>query len=250
MPDPNRTSHTAEPEQLPESVVDAPLTVEALSAAVEVADTALRRLGKHIEQASARHEAEMAETRQRLDAMQSLSPAARLNELSNASATAHRALVAATDTQRVEQLRILHAVERRIAAVDALFASPIQLLARAKLGDPVRSEYQRQLAGAGPAALRSMAALAIATRDRALGAAVLAAVDRVPVGGRAFSAQELAEKLVGDEWRAARTAIDTVKQRRQAASLANRAWERNQPNRHTRIRDGLAQRAAADNASQ
>ena len=46
-----------------------------------------------------------------------------------------------------------------------------------------------------------MAALSTATKNKTLGAALVTIIDRLPARSRPFSSAELAERLVGEEWR-------------------------------------------------
>jgi hypothetical protein len=105
-----------------------------------------------------------------------------------------------------------------------------------------------QLSGAGPAELRTAAALAAATLDRVLGASVAALLDRMPARQRIVSPQELADRLIGDDVRQARAAIAAVKQAHQRALNADREFASGRRNATARIASALADRDAAHNA--
>lgn len=58
-----------------------------------------------------------------------------------------------------------------------------------------------QVAASGPAELASLASFAAATGDKELGAALNARVSNMPRGDRPFSPHDLADALVGEEFR-------------------------------------------------
>lgn len=105
----------------------------------------------------------------------------------------------ASDAARWETLKELNAAAESLALTAALYASPVVVLSRQGLGSAERSAYQMQVASAGPTELANLVTFAIATQNRALGAALLSALDAMPARSRPFSAQELADKLCGDE---------------------------------------------------
>lgn len=75
----------------------------------------------------------------------------------------------------------------------------LDALARAGMGSEKRTNHMTQLSVAGPAELRTAAALAAATLDRVLGASVTALLDRMPAKLRIVSPQEPAVRLIGDD---------------------------------------------------
>ena len=99
------------------------------------------------------------------------------------------------------------------------------MLARAGLGEARRTDLMAQVAGAGPAEVRQLAMLAIATKDVVLGAAVQSVNDRLPRRDRPISSAELADALVGEEARAVSTAIAAIKNAAQRALNANLEFE-------------------------
>ncbi|MEM6824438.1 MAG: hypothetical protein AAF566_04945 [Pseudomonadota bacterium] len=126
-----------------------------------------------------------------------------------------------------------------LATTAALFASPQAVLARAGLGTPERTNYLAQLDGSGMVQLRNMAALAVATKNKPLGAAVMTLLDRMPPRSRPVSAQDLAERLVGEETRAVQDGIARVRETVQRAIVANRDFERGRSSPLDKIRLGL-----------
>lgn len=143
---------------------------------------------------------------------------------SKTAAKARAEVIANSDKDRWDRIKELTAAAESLATVDTLFANPVTVLSRAGLGTPERSNFTAQVAGAGPTELRQLAAYAVATKNRVLGAALVSAIDRMPSKNRPFSAADLAEHLCGDEIRAVRTAIDAVRTSAQRALNANRAF--------------------------
>jgi hypothetical protein len=152
---------------------------------------------------------------------------------------------AASDDDRWAILRQLDAVASGLSASEALWASPVVALARMGLGTDKRTNFAAQLAGAGPAELKTAATLAIATSDRVLGAAVAALLDRMPARQRVVSPAELAERLIGDDVRQARAGIAAVRQAHQRAMNADREFASGRRNATARISQALAERDAA-----
>jgi hypothetical protein len=107
--------------------------------------------------------------------------------------------LAETEKARTQYLRELKAGSDRLEAVVKVFPSPVALLSAQSLGDARRTEYLRQTETSGPAELATLGKLAIANGDRALAAAVLSRLDRLPKNARPFTAQALAEQMVGRE---------------------------------------------------
>ncbi|MBD3785754.1 MAG: hypothetical protein IE922_02120 [Sphingomonadales bacterium] len=69
-----------------------------------------------------------------------------------------------------------------------------------------------------------MAALAVATNNKVLGAAIMAVLDRMPRRERPISTAELAERLVGEETRQVQDAITRIKLAAQSAININREF--------------------------
>ena len=119
----------------------------------------------------------------------------------------------------------LNAAADSLATTAQLRASPVTVFARSGLGTPERSAYQQQLDGSGIVELKNAALLAVATNNKVLGAALVSILDRMPARSRPFSAQDLADKLVGAETRQVQDAITAVKLAAQRAIIRNREWE-------------------------
>jgi hypothetical protein len=142
-----------------------------------------------------------------------------------ARAKARTEIIANSSEARWTEIRQLVAAAEGLALTEALYASPQAVLSRAGLGTPERSDYLKQIAGAGPAEMRQLAALAVATRNTVLGAALQSINDRLPRRDRPISSAELAEALVGEETRAVQSAIARIKTAAQRAINANRELE-------------------------
>lgn len=155
-----------------------------------------------------------------------------------------------SDDDRWAILRQLDALASGLSASEVLWASPVVALARAGIGSDKRTNHMAQLSGAGPAELKTAAALAAATADRVLGAAVAALLDRMPAKQRIVSPGELAERLIGDDVRQARAAIATVKQAQQRALNADREFASGRRNATARIASALAERDIANIAGE
>ena len=142
-----------------------------------------------------------------------------------AAATARREVVQNSSDARWERLKELQASADSLAMTAMLWASPVTVLARAGLGTPERTAYQQQLEGSGIVELRNMAALATATKNKALGAALVTIIDRMPARSRPFSSAELADRLVGEEWRQVDTALRAVREAARRSIIRNREYE-------------------------
>lgn len=142
-----------------------------------------------------------------------------------AAATARREVVANSSDARWERLRELQAASDSLAMTAMLWASPVTVLSRAGLGTPERSAYLTQLEGSGVVELRNMAALATATKNKVLGAALVTIIDRMPARSRPFSSAELAERLCGEEWRQVDAAIREVREAARRSIMRNREYE-------------------------
>lgn len=147
------------------------------------------------------------------------------DDASKAEAKFHREIMPASSDARWAEIKAINAAAEGLALTEALYASPQAVLARAGLGDPRRTDLMAQVAGAGPAEVRQLAMLAIATKDAVLGAAIQSVNDRLPRRDRPISSVELADALVGDEARAVSAAIAAVKNAAQRAIILNREFE-------------------------
>ena len=124
-------------------------------------------------------------------------------------------------------------------------AAKLAAKARAEVvNNSERTHYQTQLEGSGNVEVKNMAALAVATGNKVLGAAVMSVVDRMPRRDRPLSTAELAERLVGDETRAVQDAITKIKLAAQAALNANREFTAGRVKPLDRVRLALNKKEA------
>jgi len=153
-----------------------------------------------------------------------------------------RRLVAESESQRQGILALLPEYESRVEAARELHASPIQVLSRQGLGTAERTQYQQQLAGAGPAELASTAKLALSTGDRTLAAAVLVTADRDRKRYQQFDRAGFAESVVGPEVATMRRQLDELALSIKSMRVVNRSFEQGKSNATDKIELGLAKR--------
>ena len=210
---------------LPLNIPDKPIlsTAEVISLA-EVAAKRAEKFGKLIdtlESGVAHRATEAAESLARAG----FTPKDQAAAADKAASTLRREVVQNSSDARLQHLKELNAAADSLATTSQLWASPVAVLSRAGLGTPERSAYQQQLTGSGIVELKNAALLAVATNNKVLGAALVAILDRMPARSRPFSAQDLADKLVGAETRQVQDAITAVKLAAQRAINKNREWE-------------------------
>lgn len=109
-------------------------------------------------------------------------------------------------TTYVRQLAGLADDARR---AEELYTGPVSLLMMKTLGSERRALYQQQIAAAGPAELRAMAAFATSnpSPNMDLAAALAAYVGTMKAADRPFAVRDLAEHMVGEELREIRLAL-------------------------------------------
>lgn len=210
---------------LPLNIPDKPIL--ATAQVIDLAEVAARRAEKFgalidtLEAGVSKRAADAAESLARAGFAPGDQTAAR----DKAAAVARREVVANSSDARWAHLKELSAAADSLATTAQLWASPITVLSRAGLGTPERTAYMQQLEGSGVVELKNMAAFAVASGNKVLGAALVSVVDRMPARSRPFSAQDLADRLVGEETRKVQDAIAAVKLAAQRAIVRNREWE-------------------------
>jgi hypothetical protein len=147
---------------------------------------------------------------------------------------------------RGKRLRDLDALRRSVEDARAHYASPMQMLARDSLGSERRTRLMQQIEHSGDAELSSLAALAVSTNDRELGAVLASRVQRIPHGSRPFSPLELADLLVGDEYRAIQSATLEVVEIAHRAMNADQEFETGRPNSLAAVNTALRARDRAE----
>ena len=147
---------------------------------------------------------------------------------------------------RTLRLREMDALRQSVAHAKAHYQSPVQMLARDSLGSERRSRLMQQLEFSGDAELASLAALAVSSKDKELGAVLVQRVQRMPHASRPFSVNELADLIVGDEHRSIQSAIMEVEDLTQRALLDDRAFETGRGSAQGEIALALRARDRAD----
>ncbi len=138
----------------------------------------------------------------------------------------HRTIFASSEVDRERLLSVLAGYAKEAAFLATLCASPTQILGRVGLGDAKRTQYQTQLDGAGPVELETAALTAVATNDLVLAAAIVTVLDRRPVDRRPFSANDLAARLFGAEYKKVSTQLAGIQLALKTATAANREFVR------------------------
>lgn len=128
-------------------------------------------------------------------------------------------------------------------AVKPHYSSPVQMLMRRSLGSERRGRLMQQIANSGPAELASFAELAAATKDMELAAALCSRVVDLNVQSRPFVPAELAEALVGDEFRRVSQALMEVERLAEEAAHDDTAFEQNGRNVQRDVRAALMRQA-------
>lgn len=134
-----------------------------------------------------------------------------------------------TADERHALVRDLAAVRDRLASARAHYGSSVQMLMRQSLGSERRSRLIEQLAASGPSELASLGALAASTKDHELGAAVCSRLSQLDRAQRPFAAQDLADALMGPEYREVNKAIMEADRLTLEALSKDGAFETGQP---------------------
>ena len=151
-------------------------------------------------------------------------------------------LVGSSEKTRGEIFSPVGEWETKMATMRVLFASPVQVLSREGLGTDERTQYQAQLAGAGPAELQSTAEFAMDTGNRALAAACLITADRGGHKYRQFDRVAFAEKIVGEETKAMQRRLDELQLKIDSMRKANQWFEKGTSSPTDKIALGMARR--------
>lgn len=85
------------------------------------------------------------------------------------------------EKQTEQQFAAIFALGQQLATIENLFKSPIDMLSRVGLGSSARLTVAQQIQNAGEAECKSLAAYAIATNNKILGAAVLAQMQGITI---------------------------------------------------------------------
>ena len=148
-----------------------------------------------------------------------------------------------SEETRTEMLRQLAAINQRAEVFQQLFPSPTAMLTVAGLGSNERASYQAQIANAGPAALGTLAKVAVARGDAILASAVMARLDAMPKDAKPFNAATLAQNVMGTRHAAMQKAVRTVTAAYQRLVNQNRAFVTGKTDLTSKIADGLRMQA-------
>lgn len=208
---------------------------------VSLSEFAARRaekFAKTIASLEAGAEAKAAEVAESLSRA-GFDPRAQADAAAKARAKARTEIAANSSEVRWAEIRQLVAAADGLSLTEALYASPQAVLSRAGLGTAERTDYMKQVAGAGPAEMRQLAMLAVATKNTVLGAAIQSVNDRLPRRERTISSAELASALVGEETRAVQSAIAAIRAAAQRSININREFESGRARPVERVRLAL-----------
>lgn len=174
-----------------------------------------------------------------------LPPAQRLSLVTKATIGHRGELKRQSLDGRVAHIRTMGKIRDESASARAHYQSAVQMLMRDSLGSERRSRLIHQIEKSGPVELASLAALAASTKDKELGAALLTRNSGVPINERAFSSQELADALVGEDWRRVNQAMAEVERLTMEVVNADRAFETGRPSAGGAIQIALRKRDEA-----
>ncbi|WP_380785648.1 hypothetical protein [Sphingomonas sp. R86521] len=144
------------------------------------------------------------------------------------------------------RLTMVREAGRHMTAAGAIkphYTSPVQVLMRRDLGSERRSRLVQQIANSGPAELASFAELAAATKDHELAAALCSRVGEMDVASRPFAASELAEALVGEQFRRVSQALLEMERIAEEAAHDDTAFEHGARNPYRDINAALMRQA-------
>lgn len=209
----------------------------------------LRRARENREQQSKLLEGLEGRVKQRRDdverSLADLSPSQR-GQIVTRAVNGHRAELKRQSLDgRVAYLKTIGALREELISARAHYQSPVQMLAREGLGSERRSRIMHQIDKSGTVELASLAALAASTGDKELAAALLTRNSGVPHNERAFSSQELADALVGDDWRKVTQAMLEVERIALEAGHADSAFETGRTNTTRTVQVALRKRDEA-----
>lgn len=193
---------------------------------------------KHMESAE-------SAVRDEVDALRIPSAADRNRIINERLAQKRRAAVETGKAQREAALEELAALHKKASLAAEFYRHPQQLLSRFVLGDPKALSYLQQVQGSGHAELRHMSMASVATKNRALGWAVMTQLESLPRANRPFSPQALALALVGKEFHQAVTHILKIKDAFLSASRKNAEFVSGKRKPTNLIESGLRKLAIA-----
>lgn len=192
---------------------------------------------------------QVAKRREELEAtLRDLSPQERSSMATRAAQGLRAELKRNSEQERKRSLRELSALHAGLRDALVHYSSPTQMLAREGLGSERRSRIMQQVAASGPAEMASLASFAAANGDREMAAALNARVSQMPVKDRPFSPADLADALMGKEWREVQVATMEAERLMLDAVTADGAFESGKPNPNRSVRLAMMAKAEAEMA--
>ena len=173
-------------------------------------------------------------------------------QLANQIDELRRNLVASSEGERAAMLKALKGYADEAAAISDVTKSPVMMLGRIALGDPKRTAYIQQLAGAGPVELETAARQAIMSNDLVLAAAIATVVDRAPRDQRkslGWTPADLARRVMGSLFENLKANLDGIQLAFKTAMAANREFERGKADPLVNLSLALSRRAASEAAA-
>ena len=157
-----------------------------------------------------------------------------------------RKLIESSATDRAAMLAQLKSFADEAGAISAVCESATMMLGRVALGDPRKGQLIEQLTGAGQFEVETAARLAVMQGDIVLAAAVLVVVDRKSRDRRPFAIADLAERVMGPQFKDADRKLKAVQLAYRDAVAADLEFNRGGPNPTARISSFLAHRALTE----
>ena len=192
---------------------------------------------------------QVAKRREDLEAtLRDLSPNERSSMATRAAQGLRAELKRNSEQERKKSLRELSAIHAGLRGALVHYQSAAQMLAREGLGSERRSRIMQQVAASGPAEMASLASFAAATGDKEMAAALNARVSQMAPKDRPFSPHDLADALMGQEWREVQVAAMEAERLMLEAVTQDGAFETGKPNPNRSVRLAMMQRAEAEMA--
>jgi hypothetical protein len=174
-----------------------------------------------------------------------LPPAQKFQVLNRAANGYRSELKRQTADARLALVREAGKLREEVSVARDHYQSAVQMLMREGLGSERRSRLLQQIEKSGPTELASLAALAAATADQELGAALCTRISGLPPAERPFSSKELAEALVGAEHRRVTQSIVELERLALETVSADTAVEAGKENPGRNMQVALMRRAEA-----
>lgn len=169
---------------------------------------------------------------------------AQRQQVADRAVSGHRAeLKRQSADSRIAYLKTIGKLQDEVSSARPHYQSAVMMLMREGLGSERRSRLIHQIEKSGPVELASLAALAASTGDKELGAALLTRNAGVAHNDRPFSSQELADALVGDDWRKVNQAMAEMERLVLETVHADSAFETGKANATRTIQIALKRRA-------